>query len=195
MDKTFIFDYDDTLAWNQHDYSVALLRFTEWIIQKLSHRAPSVQTIINLEESIDNEAVKIMGFRMERFPTSFQETYKKICKTAGIKPNENDLQTAYSIGISAFDEEKWKKQGLAEGAPETLDYLAQQNDELILLTKGDRRVQEKKLEATNCKRWFNNNICIVDHKDSNTLLSIVDTGINRKYGMLEILLEVMFNLH
>ena len=73
MNKTFIFDYDDTLAWNQHDYSYAQLEFLKWIIfEKLWPKAPDLQSIINMEVDIDNKNVETMGFSMERFPTSFQ---------------------------------------------------------------------------------------------------------------------------
>lgn len=174
MNKTFIFDYDDTLAWNQHDYSYAQLEFLQWIIfEKLWPNAPDLQSIINLEVKIDEELVKTMGFSMERFPTSFQQTYKAICNEKNIKYNEEDLKKAYEIGMLAFDEERWKELGLVDGAEETLDYLVEKKDELILLTKGDPKAQEKKLRINNCAKWFGEKIYIKPQKNSSEINKIV----------------------
>ncbi len=170
MNKTFIFDYDDTLAWNQHDYSYAQLEFIRWVIfEKLWPNAPDLQYIINLEVEIDNENVKTMGFSMKRFPTSFQQTYKAICDEKHKSYNKEDLKKAYEIGMLAFDEERYKNLGLVEGAKETLDFLVENRDELILLTKGDLKIQEKKIKATNCKKWFGKEIYIVPKKDAGTI--------------------------
>jgi len=170
MEKTFVFDYDDTLAPNQEDYSLVHLEFTRWVIQKLGHKAPDVQSIINLEVKIDMEAAEKEGFKMTRFPSSLQKTYQTICGNLGIKAEEEDLKTAYKIGMSVYNENKWKERGLVEGAAETLDFLERQKDELILLTKGDPYIQNKKIIATGCdKRWFSK-ICIVQKKNKDVLL-------------------------
>jgi len=174
MNKTFIFDYDDTLAWNQHDYSYAQLEFIRWIIfEKLWPNAPDLQYIINLEVKIDNKNVETMGFSMERFPTSFQQTYEAICKEKNINCDEDDLKKAYELGMLAFDEKRWKKLGLVEGAEETLDFLVEKEDELILLTKGDLKIQEKKINATDCQKWFGKEIYIVPQKDAGVINNVV----------------------
>lgn len=172
MDKTFIFDYDDTLAWNQQDYSYAQLRFLDWILNKLGPKAPDLPAILNKYVDIDKSAVKKMGFSMERFPTSFRETYRTICNKNNIKVKQEDLDMAYSIGLLAFDENRWKLQGLVLGAEETLEFLLQQGDELILLTKGDLIVQKKKLIATNCIHFFDE-WRIVPNKNKDILLEVV----------------------
>ncbi|PIN79050.1 hypothetical protein COV14_01150, partial [Candidatus Woesearchaeota archaeon CG10_big_fil_rev_8_21_14_0_10_33_12] len=174
----FIFDYDDTLAWNQHDYSYAQIEFLNWIIfEKLWPNAPDLQSIINLEVEIDNKNVETMSFSMERFPTSFQQTYKSICEEKNINYNKEDLKEdlkkAYEIGMLAFDEKRWKKLGLVDGAKETLDFLVEKEDELILLTKGDLKIQEKKIKATDCQKWFGKEIYIVPQKDAGVIDKIV----------------------
>jgi len=174
MDKTFIFDYDDTLAWNQHDYSYAQIEFLKWVIfEKLWPKAPDLQSIINMEVDIDNKNVETMGFSMERFPTSFQQSYKSICKEKNIEYNEEDLKKAYEIGMLAFDEKRWEELGLVDGAEETLDYLVEKKDELILLTKGDPKAQEKKLRINNCAKWFGEKIYIKPQKDAGVINDIV----------------------
>ena len=174
MNKTFIFDYDDTLAFNMIDYYLANLRFLEWIIiQKIGPKSPNLDEILHLETEIDKTAVKTMGFSMQRFPTSMRETYKTICEQLKIPVEEQDLQTAYDIGMIAFDELSWEKRGLVKGAEETLNYLGEQKDELILLTKGDVEVQNRKLSATNCRRWFGEKMYIVPKKNKEIVLDVV----------------------
>ena len=171
--KTFIFDLDDTLIANLHDYSFAQLRFVEFVINRLGwNKAPDAQTIINLQVEIDKKNVAKYGFGIERFPTSTKETYQMICEGVGIKDNVG-AEVAYTIGMTAFNKERYKKKGLVPGAEETLDYLIAQNDEIILCTKGDKKVQEMKIEAINAVKWFNDQIYIVDRKNEGVLNQIV----------------------
>ncbi|MFA5887907.1 MAG: HAD family hydrolase [Candidatus Nanoarchaeia archaeon] len=173
MNKTFIFDYDDTLAWNSHDYCYAELEFLRWVLDRLESKAPNMQLILNKAVEIDKEAVIGMGFGMERFPSSLRETYKWVCHGAGIEDPEGE-KVAYDLGMRAFDESKYRQRGLVEGAIETLDFLVAQRDELILLTKGDERVQRKKIEATEAWRYFRvDAINIVEKKNVETLRYVV----------------------
>lgn len=173
MNKTFIFDYDDTLAFNMIDYSFAKIKFLEWIVNKIGPRVPDIDEIVNIETTIDKAAVAKMGFSMQRFPTSLRETYRTICEQLKIQLHDKDLQTAYDIGMIAFDELSWEKRGLVKGAEETLNYLGEQKDELILLTKGDVEVQNRKLSATNCRRWFGEQMYIVPKKNKEIVLDVV----------------------
>jgi putative hydrolase of the HAD superfamily len=172
MSKTFIFDYDDTLAWNQHDYCYAQVEFLKWILDRIGAKAPDVQTILDKEVKIDREAVKTMNFQMERFPSSFRDTYKWICQRAGITDHEGE-EKAYAIGMRAFDESRYREQGLLQDAAKTLDFLVEQKDELLLLTKGDERVQRKKLEVNNLSKWFGDKMYIVARKTQQDITDLV----------------------
>ncbi|MFH1065870.1 MAG: hypothetical protein V1734_05180 [Nanoarchaeota archaeon] len=171
MNKTFIFDYDDTLAWNQHDYCYAQVEFLKWILDRLGHNSPDIQTVLNMEVEIDKQGVTKHGFQMERFPLSFSETYRTIRSQKGLKEDPEGEKTAYELGMLAFDEVGYKRRGLAEGAEETLDFLAAQKDELILLTKGDKRVQLMKLEANYLTGWFKE-IHIVEKKNAEVVAKV-----------------------
>lgn len=172
MNKTFIFDYDDTLAWNQHDYSYAQVEFLKWVLDTLGSKAPDAQTILNMEVDIDKAAVTTMGFGMERFPSSFRETYRKMRKGAGLKEDVEGEQKAYEFGMLAFNADRYRQRGLAEGAAETLDFLASQEDELILLTKGDEKVQLLKVHANYLTSWFRE-IHIVAKKNAQVVSNVV----------------------
>ena len=112
MNKIFIFDYDDTLAFNMIDYSLAKIKFLDWIVNKIGPRTHDLDEIVLLNSKIDKEAVPKLGFSIQRFPTSMMETYKTICEQLRIPVEAKDLQTEYNIGMIAFDESSWKKRGL-----------------------------------------------------------------------------------
>jgi putative hydrolase of the HAD superfamily len=177
MDKTFIFDLDDTLIWNQHYYSLAQLHFASFVMSAIGPRTPNLQEIINLEVSIDVTLTKTFGFSKDRFPSSFQLAYREIRTRLGLPEDKLGEMIAYRFGEGAFNEEKWKKEGLVQGAKETLDFLVQNGDELLLLTKGDYDIQKRKLEVTECNRWFGNirdgRMNIVPEKSSELFEKIV----------------------
>ncbi len=154
MDKVFIYDLDDTLIPNQHDYTVAQLEFIKFVNEKIGFRAPDIQSIINEQVAIDNKRVKDMKFKMERFPGSIRLAYQTICEKLGVEFTNDDLDQAYTIGMLAFDKKRYEQQGLVPHASETLDFLARQGDTLILLTKGDKKVQNMKIEANKLDKWF-----------------------------------------
>ena len=52
MDKTFIFDLDDTLICNHNYYSYVKLEFAHWAIDRIGLKAPDAQYIINLQTKI-----------------------------------------------------------------------------------------------------------------------------------------------
>jgi putative hydrolase of the HAD superfamily len=170
--KTFIFDYDDTLAPNQQYYCYAQIRFAKYIIDKFNYRAPDVQSIINEEVEVDLKNVKTFGFSAKRFPNSFVETFKKICESRKFEYTEDDIDDVYSIGTEAFDIDA----GLVENAESVLNFLAKKNDELLLYTKGDEGVQRFKIALNNMKRWFKEeNIFIVNEKNCQDFKNIIGT--------------------
>ena len=174
MNITWLFDLDDTLISNQHDYDHAKIALVEFLFEAIGHGVPDFQSIVNLQAEIDSKNVKSMGFRMQRFPTSCQQTYEEICKTLNRPAHREHQLRAYEIGMQAFDEERWKAKGMLLGAGETLEFLAEQGDELLLLTKGDLKVQEKKVEVYQLNRYFSDeNIFIVPQKNKEIIEKVV----------------------
>lgn len=170
MDKTFIFDYDDTLAPNQHYYSQAQHNFVGFVLAEFDGRSPNVQEIVNLQVGLDMDLVKTMGFDPKRFCESFRISYRKIREGLGLPRDEAREDLSYQFGFMAFDEDSWRKEGLFPGVRETLDFLVSQEDELVVLTKGDFDIQRRKLIATDCSKWFGplngDRVYIVPEKDA-----------------------------
>ncbi len=173
MDKTFIFDYDDTLAEAHKYYEEVKDEFANWLIKKHKLKISFKEKILEHEVGIDKELVKRYGFSRIRFPTSFVLTYKEICKQIGREYDKKDLKEAYMIGDSVFDEKRYIEGGLMDGVAETLEFLVEKEDKLILLTKGDQEIQEMKIRVTNCKKWFGNEIYIVPDKKEKRIYKIV----------------------
>jgi putative hydrolase of the HAD superfamily len=176
MKKTFLFDLDDTLMWNMHDYSFPILDFVRLVIERLGPRAPDVPTIINLQAEIDSKKVKEWiplgkGFSKERFPTSLAETYREISAPLGISDLKGE-KLAYQIGTKAFSLERWEQQGLVADAKRVIDYLIGKGDELILVTKGDKEVQRMKISVNKLESMFDE-IHIAPTKNKEVLEEII----------------------
>lgn len=173
MRKLFVFDLDDTLIDNMHDYAEPIVNAAMLIIKTLGNRAPHVSKIIAMEQEIDTRRVKEINpttgkphlWSMERFPGSLVEVYREICAASKIEPQKQIEETLYAIGLSAFDEKRYAAQ-INPHTKEVLDFLKAEGDTLILCTKGDTRVQEKKCAAllgANALTQFSD-LLVVDEK-------------------------------
>ena len=176
MHKTFIFDLDDTLIYNQHLYSLAQIEFAKFTSEALGPRCPNVQTLINHEVTVDIELVKKLGMRTNRFPTSFKETFLHFAAVMGQTGNGTAIlaEQAYQIGERVFNPAHWEKT-LVPGAEKTLDYLIGQGDELYLLTTGDETIQRKKVEHFGTNRWFQGRTTIVPIEKLTRIREIVSS--------------------
>ncbi|MEK7151797.1 MAG: HAD hydrolase-like protein [Patescibacteria group bacterium] len=181
MRKLFIFDLDDTLMLNYHLYNQATIDFLQYLMKVFKNRTPTLEYMINTISSIDIEMIKKInpasgvpyGFAMERFPDSFVAAYKKFCEDGWGKYDSIIAAIIHNIGMTAFKEESYWESGMMAGAEETLNFLKNRGDDLALLTKGDVRVQDKKIKALRLSRWFKN-IRIVDDKTRVTFYSFTE---------------------
>ncbi|HEY4521810.1 MAG TPA: hypothetical protein VJH05_01570 [Candidatus Paceibacterota bacterium] len=171
-EKLFVFDLDDTLIDNVHDYAQPILDATSLIVEELRSKAPHVTRIINLEQEIDSRRVKEINpqtgkpflFSMDRFPGSLVEVYRYICKQAKINPKAQTEERLFAIGLKAFDEQRYGS-NIILGAKTIVDFLRNQGDVVVLLTKGDKSVQRKKIMALGSAHINFDNICVVETKN------------------------------
>lgn len=178
--KLFVFDLDDTLIDNVHDYAEPLLDAARFLIKILGNKAPHVTKIIELEQEIDSRRVKEINpmtgkpylYSMERFPGSLAELYKHICGQHGITPDEIIADLFYKIGLRAFNEETYKG-NINPHALSVLNFLKGRGDIMMLCTKGDARVQNKKIDAL--KQSGINHfsaVLVLDNKGSHTFKTL-----------------------
>lgn len=169
--KVFIFDLDDTLYWNVHDYCYPILEFEKFILDTLGHKAPHIAVLLELEHQIDQRRVKEFGYSMDRFPGTLVEVYRTICDRRDVPFDKKVADKIWQIGMEAFDANLYRKKGLVEGAKEVLDFLKEKGDRLILLTRGDEYVQRLKIDILSLGKWFSR-IRIVPAKDKTTFKEI-----------------------
>ena len=161
MKKVFVFDLDDTLMTNVHDYAQSILDMARIIIEQLGAKAPHVSAVIALEEEIDKRRVHeinpITGhkflYSMERFPRTMVQTYREICQRVRVEPDKLVEKELYKIGMQAFDPARYKGNIFPEAIP-TIYFLDSQGDTPMLLSKGDQRVQSKKFSAISAGNNF-----------------------------------------
>ncbi len=175
MRKLFCFDLDDTLMWNEYTYSLAVIEFLQHILKVFEQRAPFAGDIAQMIAKISLRKIKETnpttgkpyGFSMERFPDTLVDSYKTLCENGWGEYQDFHANHVHGIGMRVFDKKRYWEQGMVPGAVEVLNFLQNQDDDLILLTKGDPRVQERKIQALELTRWFKK-IQIVDSKTSET---------------------------
>jgi len=177
--NVWVFDLDDTLMSNVHDYAHPILDACGLIIDTLGDAAPHVSAIIALEQEVDQKRVKETnpvtgkpyGYSMERFPTSLIEVYKEICRRAGKQPENAVEKELMRIGLEAFDPGRYRKD-LYPDTMATLTYLQKRGDRILLLTKGDKRVQGKKLSVLDAGKRFAR-VEVVDNKTPEVFREVV----------------------
>jgi|SRR3989344_1687561 len=189
--KLFVFDLDDTLIDNVHDYAEPILEMAGYIVRHLGSKAPHVYKIIGIEEEIDAKRVKEInpdtgrpfGYSMERFPGTCVETYREIARRSGVMTDiicEIELER---IGMKAFVTERYSA-NVKKNAKKTLDFLKFRGDELMLLTKGDTRVQVNKTEALRQSGIdVFSKIRITDGKDRKEFLVLAGRFKGKKYSV------------
>jgi len=171
MRKLFIFDLDDTLMWNEYTYSLAFIEFCRYILKIFHRRAPFAGDIAQMIVEISHRKIKeidpatsqLYGFSMHRFPDTLVDGYKMLCENGWGEYGNEYARHIHDIGMKAFDQSLYLKQGMVPGAKEVLNFLKSKGDNLVLMTKGDPRVQNKKIKALGLLNWFPE-ILIVDNK-------------------------------
>lgn len=183
--KVLVFDLDDTLIDNVHDYTKPILDMAWFIIQALGSRAPHVSAIIALEQEIDlarrkeiNPATgKSYGYAMARFPSSLVRTYEDICEKVGVRVEPAVSRQIHAVGMNAFDVEQYKR-NIKPGALDVARYVLVSGDFPAILSAGDKRVQANKLSALRAGDIFLGGIHVVDKKTPDIFRGLMN---NRRF--------------
>lgn len=140
-------DLDETLMHSSHDYKNAREDFTQWMHTEFGFDPELVNDLV---QKIDREQLDGMGLSLERFPQSFRKTTRRLVEN----PSEETLETAEDIGHRAFKtKEEYAERGFIDGAEEMLNQLYGEGP-LHLITAGVPELQNKKIEALELDRWF-----------------------------------------
>jgi len=158
-----IFDLDDTLINTMDLYRQAVDDFVREMI-KAGFQELEARRELN---RIDVENLKRLGFSRERFPTSMIQTYEFLCERHGMEPIDAVRNQCWTIGNSVFEQTPH----LIDGVKVALSAL-RDRFRLILLTKGDRTIQEARLDQTDLRSFFESTHIVPD-KNEEELANLV----------------------
>lgn len=160
-----VFDGDDTLWKTEELYDEARADAARIVA------AQGLDAIAweNLERRIDVENVATMGFSRMRFPTSCVQAYLATCREAGCESDPAVEEQIRKAASTVFD----RKPTLHPSARQMLSRLRAKGIRRALLTKGDREIQERRIQQSGLVDLFDF-ISIVEDKTPDSVRKVVD---------------------
>ena len=116
---------------------------------------------------VERERVPVVGYAPEEFARSLVVAYQRLCERYGRPVVDQVAGAVWEIGQMVVD----YPIVLLEGVPETLARL-RDRCRLLLLTKGNREVQESKLARSGLGHFFDG-VHVVAEKDAGVLRELV----------------------
>jgi putative hydrolase of the HAD superfamily len=157
-------DGDDTLwvnAWKYYRVEKMILRFLIEIFQLKSDLKEFRQHALAVQDRIDTNNVEKYGLGKDRFPISWVEAYRELCREKGTKPKKSYEQKIFSLAAKF-----WEPPFLFfRGVRSTLRELRRRGYRLILLTAGDHEVQRFKINYLKVGRYFDRLIVVPKSKE------------------------------
>jgi len=121
-------------------------------------------------ETIDHANVSKLGFSKERFPRSMRDTYSALC-TEYARPFDKETDDfVQKIGSAVFQ----ASPRILDGVTTVLSKLQANNVRLILATKGDREVQEKRVQISGLRSYFDS-VHILSDKGLKEFVRLIQT--------------------
>jgi putative hydrolase of the HAD superfamily len=191
--QILIFDLDDTLTLNSVTYNQPFIDFILFLTEIFNKRIPYAGSIARFQEDTDfglgNQINPRTGspynFSHDRFPESFVRTYKWLCEQGFGEYDEGTAVECRQIGMRAFEQTNYRRLGLVDGAEQVLNFLRRKKQRLVMVSKGDPWVQDKKINALNLKHWFHEpDIYIVEAKNQATYLKVLEDINQRELALV-----------
>lgn len=159
-----VFDGDDTLWYNAYKYCLLMIKCLEIIYRDFGVNCPYFSEVYLLYEKIDKENIIKHGFNKVRFPTSWVQTYQQICKMYNRKPRKKIKKELFREASRFWQPPFFLKKGVLK----VLKVLKKKNFYLVLLTVGDKEVQQVKINSTKIAKYFHQ--IIIVPKDKSQIL-------------------------
>ncbi len=154
--NVWIFDLDDTLMRTAVLYTQKIVKAYHFMVRyHLRDHAPTLSQFRQKQLEIDSDLRRRINpvtqkpyyYAMERFPLSLQEAYEYFCQQANLKFSHEVSKNLEKIGYEVYLSAKRYQPYFKPEIRTLLPFLKKQGDILVLLTKGDRWVQMKKIKA------------------------------------------------
>jgi len=146
MKTGIIFDFDDTLVYNNTLFNIAKTNF-EKIMKERNLYEPDLPEVLN---RFDIANIKAMGgYAQACFPQALRQTYEYYCRRFDVAAEESLALEMEDLGWWVF---RQKPQPIP-GAEELLASLKREYP-LILLTKGDEAGQRQRIQDSGLAQYF-----------------------------------------
>jgi putative hydrolase of the HAD superfamily len=164
--RAIVFDGDDTLWQTEQLYDAA-----RQLARRIVEQAGLDGTLWEpIERKRDVENVASFGHSAARFPASCVQAYEEAATEAGLRPDPQVSAAVAAAARTAFE----LRAPLMPDARETLSELRERGLKLILLTKGDRGIQQRRIEQSGLGPLFDW-IEIVDAKTPEAIIAVLAT--------------------
>lgn len=164
MCEAIVFDGDDTL-WETEGLYDAARQEARAIVEAAGLDGARWE---QLEREIDVANVAVLGHSADRFPDSCLRAYDVLVSETGRTPDAGIRDQIRAAARSVFS----RRAPVVPGAKETLSALRASGKVLILLTKGDRKVQWRRVCDSGLAEFFDL-IEIVEEKTPETIRAVL----------------------
>ncbi len=171
--RLLVVDLDGTLM-NSDFYQKPKHEACVLIMRKLGDCSPTLNEIKRRHSKLDRTMIYqkdpdtgcLYYYTKKRFPMSLVRIYEILCGEAGVEPSLKARNELFEIGQKAFDQSRY----IRKIKPEAFlfaKFHKEQGDILVILTKGDGRVQNDKklaLKKAGLLKYFDAFIVVTDSK-------------------------------
>jgi putative hydrolase of the HAD superfamily len=164
MLRAIVFDGDDTLWETERLYDEARARARR-VVERAGLDGEAWEAT---ERVLDVENVAHLGHTEQRFPTSCAQAYEQACAAAGDPTEKDVLEAIKAAAQTVFG----RKAPVVAGAEETLAALREMGLLLVLLTKGEPRLQGRRVDDSGLRDFFDL-VEIVEEKSPETILEVL----------------------
>jgi putative hydrolase of the HAD superfamily len=148
-----IFDGDDTL-WRTEPLYDRARRRARAVVEEEGLDGAGWEA---LQRSIDVANVARFGLTRTRFPTSCREAYEQLCQERGETPSPAVAEKVEATAAAVFDDRAPRVRGVVK----VLRELARRH-RLVLVTQGDPDVQERRVEASGLRSYFDRVVIVAE---------------------------------
>lgn len=167
---SLIVDMDDTLISNQLLFDRASTALLD-VYGDFDPQHRSAEDLRALHSTIDNANIEYFGYTPRRWFYSAFQVAHKVCGRKLTAGERLRIKHAAKIAMGTGE--------MLPGASAALGICRQAEVKMLLKTKGDRSKQEEKLVAHSMRHVFDEQIVIVDRKDSDSFRDVVRShGLN-----------------
>jgi putative hydrolase of the HAD superfamily len=161
-----IFDADDTLWENNVVFEGVIADFIAW----LDHPGRTAAEVRGVMDGIEREHAAEYGYGTKVFELTLEETVRRL--------HDGRLTAAGEETIALLMERlRWDRLDIIAGVPETLAELRGRHD-LLLLTKGNREEQVRKIERSGLADLFRRALVTPEKTEATYRGVVADEGLD-----------------